>query len=257
MPCHFRYVGSKSWLCGELLELFGALPCSTLVSPFWGTGVFEYAFARAHPEKAVLGFDSNAALVNFHRAYAEDPIGLEEALGRLEPSLTREEFLVERDALEAAVLPDPPDPDLAALFVRFMCHCFSGKWASYGGTHAFPSKARHLTCPPNFTASLGDALEVLREWLPREEGCFYIDPPYLVPRRHYQQGRNDSFPHEELAALLRAWGGARWVVSYNECQAVRQLYQGFRIEQAQRPRSERLDGTRGRAVELLIFSDGL
>lgn len=256
LPCHFRYVGSKSWLSQTLLRLFGDTRRNILVSPFLGTGVFEYAFARAHPEKVVAGFDSNAALVNYHRAYAEDPDGLQEALGRLEPIVTKSQFNADRDTLEAADTPDPPDPVLAALFVRFMCHCFSGKWASYGGTHAIPRKAREWPCPPNFSASLGDALDVLREWLPREDSAFCIDPPCLVHRRHCQQGRNDRcFPHEELAALLRAWNTAPWVVSYNDCPAVRRLYQGFRIELTQRHRSERLDGAGEEGVELLIFSD--
>jgi len=66
LPQLFRYYGSKGYLA-ETLER--AIPggCTTLVSPFVGSGVFEYRYAAKHPGVRVVCFDIDPDVVNFHR----------------------------------------------------------------------------------------------------------------------------------------------------------------------------------------------
>jgi len=256
-PKHFTYVGGKSWLVPELLKVFEALGQPTLVSPFLGSGVFEYAFARAHPEVTVHGWDANEALVNYHRAFAEAPGDLEEAIARISPGISKEDFVADQAALET-VRAAEVDPHMAAVFVRFMTHCFSGKYGSWNGRtrRKLPTVARLCPSPVNFSARVGDAFEVLERELPRPGVMCYIDPPYWSFQRHYSQCRNNHFPHEELAALLRCWSEALWVLSYNDCTTVECLYEGFHATRVRR-RSEKLEGGgRETSHELLIFSDG-
>ena len=55
----------------------------------------------------------------------------------------------------------------------------------------------------------------------------YLDPPYLI--KHGLYGKNGDahkgFDYDGLAELLRTRDG--WIFSYNDCQAVHELYKGY------------------------------
>ena len=58
----------------------------------------------------------------------------------------------------------------------------------------------------------------------------YLDPPYLLgsPCLYGEQGNmHKGFDHERLARILCKRKG--WVLSYNDCEAVRKLYRGHKI----------------------------
>jgi DNA adenine methylase len=62
------------------------------------------------------------------------------------------------------------------------------------------------------------------------EAVIYLDPPYYVKGNDlYQFGMSDE-DHQRLAALLRK-SRHRWVLSYDDCPEVRELYGWARIEE--------------------------
>lgn len=81
----------------------------------------------------------------------------------------------------------------------------------------------------------------------------YADPPYVVKGAAcYRKGVD----HDELARCLHEVGemGIRWLCSYDDCDRVRELYAGYRMEPLSITYSNN-DRTRGRTDELLIMSD--
>ncbi len=78
----------------------------------------------------------------------------------------------------------------------------------------------------NFTVGHRD----FTESIPKHFNDFlYCDPPYLINQKLYGQkgDKHNSFDHQFLAELLRKHH--RWVLSYNDCVEVRELYKGHTI----------------------------
>ena len=63
----------------------------------------------------------------------------------------------------------------------------------------------------------------------KEDAFFYVDPPYVATESYYKNtGGFGIKEHEELADLLSNVKG-RFLLSYNDCQLVRELYRDFNI----------------------------
>ena len=92
----------------------------------------------------------------------------------------------------------------------------------------------------------------LNDVVPDPSSFLYLDPPYFIPTSNLYGRNGDAhtgFDHEGLRdVLLRR---RRWVLSYNDCEYVRRLYQGCTFV----PVSWRHDPTRGqsRDGEVLIM----
>ena len=247
----FPYVGSKSWLVPTLHDIFERLSPDLLVSPFLGSGVFEYAFARSS-NVPVLGCDLNPALLCVHLAYALDPDRLASAIRALDPHLTREEYYATRTRCESVAV--CADFNVAAEFVRFMSNSYSGRYGSYvNSKRSVPTRALSLPCP-DVTVERRDAFELLRN-PPPGRLAWYLDPPYLVRTKHYQGSTNLGFDHKGLSELLLA-SDYQWVLSYNDCPEIRALYASCSILEVSR-RNTSLSGRGGQRTELLIMPVGV
>ena len=57
----------------------------------------------------------------------------------------------------------------------------------------------------------------------------YLDPPYIIDSKlyGYKGDMHTDFDHEELARLLRS--KSRWILSYNDSEEIRRLYDGYEI----------------------------
>ena len=63
---------------------------------------------------------------------------------------------------------------------------------------------------------------------------FYLDPPYHGTERLYDiEGGFGEVEHRKLADILRNTKG-KWILSYNDDPFIRELYNGFRIEEISR-----------------------
>lgn len=66
----------------------------------------------------------------------------------------------------------------------------------------------------------------------RENAFIYCDPPYYQTEGHYVvEFRKED--HARLRDTLKKSQG-RWLVSYNDCEFIRELYRGFQIESVSR-----------------------
>jgi len=62
----------------------------------------------------------------------------------------------------------------------------------------------------------------------RKDALFYLDPPYVGTEGYYDSPfKTDD--HQRLKAVLEGIKG-RFILSYNDCPMIRELYSEYRIE---------------------------
>ena len=90
------------------------------------------------------------------------------------------------------------------------------------------------------------------EFLDTWDGFIYADPPYVDHEDVYVYQGSYQFDHHLLAEILRSRRG--WVLSYNDCKLVRDLYAGYPMHEVDAMWSSApLAGRRPEARELIIL----
>ena len=80
-----------------------------------------------------------------------------------------------------------------------------------------------------------------------------IDPPYVVKGpRLYTNAFNEA-DHERLASIISRLE-TKWIVTYDDCQLVRKLYENHRFKEIEIAHNV---GKRKIGHELLIFGNGV
>ena len=218
-----RYPGGKSRAISTIMDM---LPhgLDTLASPFFGGGSIEIAAASRGIR--VFGYDAFKPLALFWQHILDDPERLAKRVKKYHP-LKRDKFYRLQDEMKRGIY---NNDDTAAIFFVLNRASFSGITLSGGMSPGHP----------RFTPS---AIDRLRDFsikglsvkkmdfsksIPRHENDFlYCDPPYANGEKLYGKGgdMHEGFDHEKLAGLLTNREG--WILSYNDCRLVRDLYDGF------------------------------
>ena len=101
-----------------------------------------------------------------------------------------------------------------------------------------------------------DAAEFIRSHLPTipAKALVYLDPPYYVKGQGLYQNHYHHEDHAGIAALVRASIKQRWIVSYDNHAAIRELYVDLRQEEFALHYSA---NNRFKGSEVMIFQDGL
>lgn len=243
-------MGAKTWLTPLLVDVFCRLQVRRVVSGFAGSAVFEYKLADACPDMTVMAMDVNVAVINCHQAFKAAPLALERALARLgNSSLSRAQFSAMRKVFDRMTLPEQPNVLAAAKFIQMMHHTFSGKYGSFiSREDNWKGKANNHARfahppPPNLTFQLTDFFQFvdrkstltsvfldLFRFMDRKSTtdpptAMYLDPPYYVEKAHYGPVNNLLFPHALLATKLQEASTIPiWIMSYNDCPEVINLY---------------------------------
>lgn len=79
---------------------------------------------------------------------------------------------------------------------------------------------------------------------------FYLDPPYYDAEKYYPD-RFMPTDHERLQNVLSQIKG-KFILSYNDCGTIREIYQGYHITQVERQNNLTAKGGSGRYKELII-----
>ncbi|WP_416044618.1 DNA adenine methylase [Clostridium tyrobutyricum] len=66
----------------------------------------------------------------------------------------------------------------------------------------------------------------------KEDSLIYLDPPYYGTERYYQ-AQFSKEDHVRLCEVLKNVKG-KFILSYNDCEFVRELYKGFNIDRVER-----------------------
>ena len=219
-----RYPGGKNRAVKAIYRLIPPNE-ERLFSPFLGGGSIELACTS---KMEVYGADIFEPLAAFWRVLLRDPEELANRVSVWLHKLTRTQFY----ALQKRFVTLDDEVERAAQFFVLNRSSFSGTTLSGGMSPDHP----------RFTPS---AIERIRNFraerfrvehadyrvsIPRHADAFlYLDPPYLTKQGLYgvKGSTHRAFDHKTLAEMMRERD--RWIMSYNECGEVRELYRGYRI----------------------------
>jgi len=238
MGAPIRYAGGKSLAVGLVVE---RIPDNTkrVVSPFLGGGSVEVAIAR-ELSLPVIGYDIFDILINYWEVQLENPNALYERLFKFEP--TREGFKKAKERLKKHWKNGEKlgTFDLAAYY-------YFNHNTSYGPhflgwpSSVYLQRERYQKMIEKVRDFRADKLQAecasFEEIMPKHKNDFlYCDPPYyldgdsktfvgLYPHRNFPIHHN-GFKHELLRDLLVQHKGG-FVLSYNDCSAIREWYKDF------------------------------
>lgn len=219
-----RYPGGKSRAVRQIMKLVPP-DLNKLCSPFLGGGSIELACASKGIK--VFAYDIFKPLVNFWQVLLKESQKLSEIVRKYHP-LTKAEFY----SLQRMYFDLDSKLEMAAIFFVLNRCSFSGTTLSGGMSPKHPRfkenciKTLERFHIDNFQVEWADFRESLKK---NSTEFLYLDPPYANGQRLY--GDNGScqknFSHEALAEILKKRNG--WILSYNNCQAIRDMYKGYKF----------------------------
>lgn len=222
-----RYPGGKNRAIKAILS---CIPDNEteLCSPFLGGGSIELACtARPISPMHVHGADIFSPLVDFWQVLLDDKTALVKRVESYYP-LTRTSFY----NLQQRYLNLEDKIERAAAFFVLNRSSFSGTTLSGGMSPGHPrftqsaiDRLRDFEVA-NFEVEHSD----FRDTITRYPNAFlYLDPPYLNGQELYgiKGDTHKGFDHVALSELLL--NRDRWIMSYNDCPVIRNLYRNNTI----------------------------
>lgn len=203
----------------------------TLLSPFFGGGSFElYLTTKGYQ---VRGNDLFKPLYTFWLSAKETPEDIKDAVESVMP-VTKEYFQELRTTIQT--MTDPLEI-ASAYYIINRCS-FSGatfcggfsKEASTGRLNESSLKTLLNTNLENVTFSNLDCKEFLLANPETTDTVVYADPPYYISSYIYGKDgdMHEGFDHTGFAAAIKQ--RRDWIISYNDCEYIRNLYKDCRIE---------------------------
>ncbi len=250
------WVGNKTSILHILYALF-PLGYGRYIEPFGGSGAV--LLGKAVPDKFEVYNDYNSNLVNLFRCMRDRPMDFIRELGFLnlnarddfivlkhffEKMEFTDEFLNQELDLTNIMLPAPKaaeirtlykaskeDYDLrrAVMFLKLIRYSYSSGGKSYAcqpfNIASLYSLIEQLGKRLANVVNENQDFEVLIEHYDRSDAFIYCDPPYFTSEYVYECGFtwND---HVRLHGVLMQAKG-KWLVSYNDCPEIRELYRDY------------------------------
>ena len=219
-----RYPGGKTRGV-EFITRFFPKNLDVLLSPFFGGGSIELSVAAKGT--LVYGYDIFSPLVEFWQCLTTQPNELAKEVEKYYP-LPKEKFY----RLQHTQTKFKTKLERAAVYYVLNRSSFSGATLSGGMSPDHPrftltsiERLRNHS-NPNIKVAKAD----FKTSLQKHPFAFaYLDPPYLIKSSLYGKKGNahKDFDHEGLAEILKT--REHWILSYNDCEEIRNLYEGFHI----------------------------
>jgi DNA adenine methylase len=186
-------------------------------------------FAKESHAKIEVYNDINGQLVNLFRVVKYHPEALQKELDWI--LMSREQFF---DALQDTK--GLTDIQRAAKFWIAIKESFGSDCCSFG------VRPKNIEDGIAFLRETSKRLrkvvienvdfEQLIKTYDRKAALFYLDPPYYNAEKHYPD-RFQPEDHMRLKNALEKIQG-KFILSYNDCPEIRELYQGYRIIESDR-----------------------
>ena len=253
MKTPLRYPGGKSRAVTTLMDYIPD-DCGELCSPFLGGGSFELALVARGIK--VHGYDGFKPIVWFWNALLKDPDKLATLADLTKTKrprkyiyqgkeykargLLKKDFERFRDEIRFALRKNHPFTfEAAAKVYAINRSSFSGATFA-GGFSERASYARFTDSQieavrsfkiDNFTVKHAD----FKDSMKKHDCYFYLDPPYFLSgarnKLYGDEGdMHEFFPHLALYCELRK--RENWILSYNDCPEIRELYRDYKIHKA-------------------------
>ncbi len=220
-----RYPGGKTRAVQEIIKYFPP-DIDRVCSPFLGGGSIELELVSRGVE--VFAHDIFDPVVDFWQTLLKNPKRLAQRVRKYYP-LTRSKFYELQDTFANVRSQD----ERAAIFFVLNRASFSGTTLSGGMSPGHPRFTERAIDAlerfevDNFHVEKLDFHDSLKK---HAEDFLYLDPPYLLINPNLYGTRGDThkgFDHDGLAKILTRRGA--WILSYNDCPEIRELYEGFEI----------------------------
>ena len=232
----FRYPGGKSRAVKILEKYFSDV--NEFASPFVGGGSFEIYMAEKG--KRVYGYDAFDLLVNCWQqlltkpedCYNELKVFYDYFWGTKRPHEELRDLYY--DIRDNKIYTET-DPVKKAMMFLFVNRCSFSGLGMLGGfismwnvefTQGIMDRIKNFSVP-NLSVEQMDFEKSIEL---NKDKRLYLDPPYLVEAQLYGTKDNDlhmGFDHKKLADILHKRDN--WVMSYNNCDEIRKLYDGYTI----------------------------
>ena len=236
MKTPIRYAGGKSRAIKHITPY--VVNVNKIVSPFLGGGSLEVHWASLGKE--VVGYDLFDVLVNFWNVLLNNKEELVEKLKEITPTSEEysriKEILMKWDNTQE-MLKDwktdhyKRDEVINLDNITAAAYYYFNHNTSYGPGYLGWGSSVYLTEKkwndmidkiskfelPNLSVAQGSFEEIIPN---HNEDFLYLDPPYYLPIHH------DGFDHELLRDLLKKHKGG-FILSYNNCETIREYYKEF------------------------------
>lgn len=228
-----RYPGGKTRAI-KLLTTYIPEGKTTLLSPFFGGGSFE--LSCRYRGMTVYANDLFHPLYMFWKVLKERPLELQQRVQAQCP-VTKKAFA----ELRKNILELEDELEIAAAYYIVNRCSFSG--ATFCGGFSQQSADGRMNQSAidrlttvsleNITLSNDDCIKFLEDHPQTENTVVYADPPYYIPTYVYGKDgdMHEGFDHVRLSTELKK--RSDWVLSYNDCEYVRELYSDCRVESVQ------------------------
>jgi DNA adenine methylase len=254
MKTPIRYAGGKSRAIKHITPY--VINVNKIVSPFLGGGSLEVHWASLGKE--VIGYDLFDVLVNFWNVLLNNKEGLVEKLKEITPTSEEysriKEILMKWDNTQE-MLKDwktdhyKRDEVINLDNITAAAYYYFNHNTSYGPGYLGWGSSVYLTEKkwndmidkiskfelPNLSVAQGSFEEIIPK---HNEDFLYLDPPYylekdsdnkmftgIYPMRNIPV-HHDGFDHELLRDLLKKHKGG-FILSYNNCETIREYYKEF------------------------------
>lgn len=231
MNSFITWIGGKKLLRKKILEQFPEKGTYKRYIEVFGGAAWLLFAQEKHAELEVYN-DVNGNLVNLFRCVKYHPEALQKELEWVLNS--REQFF---DAREQMNIRGLTDIQRATRFYIMIQESFGADCRSFGvrskdmrkKLETFPKVAERLS---KVVIENQDFEKIIKTY-DRKEALFYLDPPYYDAEKYYPDRFNPE-DHERLRNVLSTIKG-KFIVSYNDLSAIRDLYNGYKIVDVDRP----------------------
>ena len=253
MNSFMSWIGGKKALRDEIISRFPT-DYKRYIEVFGGGG--WVLFHKAPGNDFEVYNDRNPNLANLYRCVRDHP---DELISELTYALnSRTDFDYISKIMKTPT--EIPDVKRAAYFYQLIRYSYASGLDSYASQpHSMWNNFPLIT---NACARLQKVVienkdfEKLIDQYDRPESFFYCDPPYFETEDYYEDVGFTKADHERLADKLSSIEG-KYLLSYNECPEIRELYEsrGARIESISRLSNIAQRYEAGKQYDELIISN--
>lgn len=268
-----KWVGGKRQLLPLLKELMPK-EFNRYFEPFFGGGAL---FFSIQPSNAVIN-DFNPQLINMYNQIKNNPMKVMDILNEWQSkynSLNSKEekdayYYQKRNEYNTHLISDTSDEVTAALLIFLNKSGFNGLYRiNQGGLYNVPSghKKRLNLFEENNILAVSQSLQNA-EILPHgdfqkacqtaKEGDFvFFDSPYYDTFDSYQANGFSAHDHKRLCELFKSLSekGVFCMLTNNDCDYIRNLYQGFNIRETNVKRLINRDAKHRTGKEIIITNN--
>lgn len=231
MDSFISWIGGKKLLRKEIHNRFPKERLKKYVEVFGGAAWVLF-YKEKHAEMEIYN-DINSNLVNLFKCVKYHPSAIKDELENILNS--REFYNNFKELYKSSAL---TDIQRAAKYLYMIKASYGAKVTSFGAKSRDIADTKYLLAIKERLKRViieNKSFEELIKQYDRSDTLFYCDPPYFGTEKYYDLEKTifDERTHIKLYETLRTIKG-KFILSYNDNDYVKNLYQSFKIEKVNR-----------------------